>query len=266
LICLSLHPCLWAPAAYVMPPEAEKPWYLFVHAKYRLNMLLVLEELSRLRLLQDTFVLVGGLSLLMRGRLQHRVLWDIDLLFKDKFSIYKFMALPKSPVLDVVSMEEEFCDSETIISFHTAWGFNARWINVDYFSRAKWYFFHKTTVDREGDFEEKVSYEGREIHIELPVAHPWDMFIEKVLSPRLEADLLSSNDLSYDVRHVFILFEQEKENPKFWKYIRKKAEGFSCLPELKERLFLIFDQRKRLGYGHIQMADSVLSLIEGWDH
>jgi hypothetical protein len=228
-------------------------------------MLLVLEELSALRRLQDSFVLVGGLSLLMWGRLHHQVLWDVDLLFRDKFSIFKFLALPKDPKFDVVSMDEDFSDSETIVSFHTAWGFGARWINVDYLTRAKWYYFHKDTIDQRGDFEEKIELEGREIYIELPVAYPWDMFIEKSLSPRLENDLSSSNDLSYDLRHVFILFDQEKENPEFWNYIRKKAEEFSQLPELRERLLFIFRRRERIGYGHVGIEDSIIRLITNWD-
>ena len=229
-------------------------------------MLLVLEELSRLRRLQDSFVLVGGLSLLMWGRLNHHVLWDVDLLFRDKFSIFKFLALAKDPKFDVVSMDEEFSDSETIVSFHTAWGLGARWINVDYLTRAKWYYFHKDTIDQRGDFEEEIELEGRKIHIKLPVVYPWDMFIEKSLSPRLESDLSSSNDLSYDLRHVFILFEQEKGNPEFWNYIRKKAEEFSHLPELKERLLFIFRQREGIGYGHIGVEDSIIRLITNWDH
>lgn len=255
-----------AEKAFTISPPPEHHWYSFVNEKYRLGMLLILEELSRLRTIQDNFVLVGGLSLLLWGRLQHQVLWDVDLLFKDKFSILKFLALPKDPQLDVVSLEDAFADSETIISFHTAWGFNARWVNLDYLARGNWYYFHKTTVDRQGDFEEKVEWEGREIHIKLPVAFPWDMFIEKSLSPRLENDLSSVNDLSYDLRHVFVLFEQEKENPQFWQYIRKKAEEFSRLLELKQRLLWIFGQRARLGYGHIAVADSVIRQIEGWDH
>lgn len=239
-------------------------WYSYIHEKHRLNMLLILEELSRLRTIQDSFAVVGGLSLLLWGRLQHRVLWDIDLLFKDKFSILKFLALPKDPRFDVVSLEDEFADSETVVSFHTAWGRGSRWINVDYLSRANWYYFHRTTIDHLGDFEEKVEMEGREMRIQLPVAYPWDMFIEKSLSPRLENDLSSANDLSYDLRHVFILFEQEKENPRFWRYIRRKAEEFSRLLELKERLLWIFGQRERLGYGHVGVADSVIRQIEGW--
>ncbi len=248
-----------------MSPSADQHWYSYVNEKYRLSMLLILEELSRLRAIQDSFILVGGLSLLLWGRLQHRVLWDIDLLFLDKFSILKFLALPKDPQLDVVSLDDEFAESETIVSFHTAWSFNARWVNLDYLSRANWYYFHKSTIDRQGDFEEMVEWEGREIHIKLPVAYPWDMFIEKSLSPRLENDLSSINDLSYDLRHVFILFEQEKENPQFWQYIRRKAEEFSRLLELKQRLLWIFSQRERLGYGHIAVADSVIRQIGRWD-
>lgn len=239
-------------------------WSSHVAAKYRLNMLLVLEELSRLRSLQDNFALVGGLSLLMRGKLHHQVMWDIDLLFKDKFSIFKFIALPKSSMFDVISMDDQFCDSETIVSFHTAWGFQARWINVDYISRANWYYFHRTSIEREGDFEETIEQEGRQIKIKLPVAHPWDMFIEKVLSPRLENDLRYFNDFSYDLRHVFILLEQEQKKSQFWIYIRRKSEEYSRLSELKERLLYIFDQRERVGYGHIAIEDSVVRRIKRW--
>jgi len=228
-------------------------------------MLLVLEELSRLRELQDNFVLVGGLSLLIWGRLRHHVLWDVDLLFRDKFSIFKFLALGKDPKFDVVSMDEDFSESETIVSFHTSWGFQARWVNVDYLSRSKWYYFHRDTIDRSGDFEEEIELEGRKIHIRLPVAYPWDLFIEKSLSPRLEQDLFSSNDLSYDLRHVFVLFEQEKENAEFWSYIRNKAQRFYRLSELKERLLLIFEHRERIGYGDVQVDDCIVRSIAEWD-
>lgn len=247
-------------------PSTKSPWYSYIQAKYRLPMLLILEEISRLRSLQDTFVVVGGLSLLMWGRLDHRVMWDIDLLFRDKFSIFKFLSVAKGPQLDVVSMDEGFADSETIASFHTAWGFGARWINVDYLTRSKWYYFHKDMVDRRGDFQEEIEMEGRKICIRLPVAYPWDIFIEKCLSPRLENDLSSSNDLSYDLRHVFILFDQEKDNPKFWEYVKRKAMYFSHLPELRERLLLIFRSRERLGYGHVPIEDSLIRSIESWNH
>jgi len=249
----------------LMPISANTPWYCYIQARYRLPMLLILEELSRLRELQDNFVLVGGLSLLMWGRLKHQVLWDVDLLFRDKFSIFKFLALAKDPKFDVVSMDEDFSDSETIVSFHTSWGFQARWVNVDYLTRSKWYYFHKDTIDQRGDFEEEVELEGRKIHIKLPVAYPWDLFIEKSLSPRLEQDLSTSNDLSYDLRHVFILFEQERENPEFWSYIRKKTERFDRLSELKERLLSIFQQRERIGYGHVEIEDSIARLISDWE-
>jgi hypothetical protein len=247
------------------PQPVGDRWYCYINEKYRLTMLLILEELSRLRRIQKSFMLVGGLSLLLWGRLKHQVLWDIDLLFRDKFAILKFLALPKGPEFDVVSMEDGFADSETIISFHTAWTLGSQWINLDYLSRGNWYYFHKTTIDRQGDFEETVKIEGREIHIKLPTAYPWDMFIEKALSPRLENDLSSANDLSYDLRHVFILYEQEKENPQFWSYIRGKAKEFSRLPDLKQRLLWIFGQRESLGYGHIVVTDWILNEIKGWD-
>ncbi|MDH7499489.1 MAG: hypothetical protein QHH30_03800 [candidate division NC10 bacterium] len=248
-----------------MSISADIPWYSYIQGRYRLPMLLVLEEISRLRKLQDTFVVAGGLSLLMWGRLKHQVLWDVDLLFRDKFSIFKFLSLAKDPKLDIVSLDAGFSDSETIISFHTSWGFQARWINVDYLTRSKWYYFHKETIDQRGDFEEEIELEGRKIHIKLPVAYPWDMFIEKSLSPRLEQDLSTSNDLSYDLRHVFILFEQERENPEFWSYLRQKAERFSLLSELKERLLLIFRERERVGYGQVQIEDSLIRLISKWE-
>lgn len=250
----------------LMQIPVRNPWYSYIQTKYRLPMLLVLEELSRLQRLQDSFVLVGGLSLLMWGRLHHQVLWDIDLLFRDKFSIFRFLSLAKDPKFDIVSMDEDFSDSETIASFHTAWGFDARWINVDYLTRSKWYYFHKATIEERGDFEDEIELEGRKIDIKLPVAYPWDMFIEKSLSPRLENDLSSANDLSYDLRHVFILFDQERENPEFWNYVRKKAEEFSRLPELKERLLFIFHQRESIGYGHIVVEDPIIRLIKNWDH
>jgi hypothetical protein len=192
-------------------------------------------------------------------------MWDVDLLFRDKFSIFKFLALPKDPKLDVVSVDEDFSDSETIVSFHTTWGFEARWINVDYLTRSKWYYFHKATIDREGNFEEEIELEGRKVHIKLPVAYPWDMFIEKVLSPRLEHDLSCLNDLSYDLRHVFILFEQEKDNPEFWNHLQRKGREFAHLPELRERLLLILEQRERVGYGHIGVEDSIRELITSWE-
>jgi len=239
-------------------------WYDYIPSGYRLPMLLVLQELSRLRTIQDSFILVGGLSLLMQERLHHQVMWDVDLLFRDKFSILKFLALPKDPSFDIVSIDGGFADSATIVSYHTSWGFGARWINVDYFTRSKWYYFHKVTIDKRGDFEERIELEGKGINIKLPVAYPWDMFIEKALSPRLENDLAVSNDLSYDLRHVFILLEQEKENREFWDYVQKKARRFGQIRELRDRLLMILDRRQQVGYGHIRVPDSLPKTIEGW--
>jgi len=248
----------------LITPWPDRPWYYYVAERYRYNLLSVLQELSRLGQRKNWFVLGGGLSLLIHGRLAHQVMWDVDLIFRDRIAFYQFMGVKKDENLRIVDLDEKFGETSEVFSFHTAWGFDCHWINVDYLYRDLWFSFHYDTIVKKGEHMEEVKFGGSTFQLCLPVAYPWDIFVEKVMSPRFAEDFELRNDLSYDIRHVLILYQQERGNPAFWEYLRRRAEDYGLLKELKSRLLSLLEKRGELGYEHIRILPEVWDRIQSW--
>ena len=248
----------------LITPWPDRPWYFYVAEGFRKDLLFVLQELSRLGGGREWFVVGGGLSLLMHGRLAHQVMWDVDLIFRDRISLYQFLGVRKDDRLRVVDLDEKFGEASEVFSFHTAWSFDRRWINVDYLYRKIWFSFHRATIAEKGEYKEDIKLGESSFHLCLPVVYPWDIFVEKLMSPRFAEDFRLRNDMSYDIRHVLILYQQERENPVFWNYIQKRAGDHGLLGGLKDRLLSLLEKKEELGYGHVRVLPETLRRIQSW--
>ena len=163
--------------------------------------------------------------MLLRRALSRRSLWDIDLLFRDERALRSFMEATENTDARIVHYDEELILRPGISSLHTAWRFERAWVNVDYILRDRYYeFYAKGRTGRE-PFRERKIHGGKSYEISLYVAHPWDVFIDKMLSPRFEKELESKNSMGVDVRHVFLLLRRYGERPEFWTYVYKRVPG-----------------------------------------
>jgi len=72
--------------------------------------------------------------------------------------------------------------SEKITRFHTAWSFTKTWFNVDYILREGIFEFYTENLSSLKPYTTIVELKDGKFPIELYLAHPWDLFVEKVLS------------------------------------------------------------------------------------
>jgi len=236
----------------------KNEWFLWVDEKRRRNLFRILEELSVLhRRRVDQFILIGALSLLIRGILRYVVQWDMDLLFRNEDALNGFVAAEKSQELRIVHYDEQLMRGESIASLHTAWSFDRTWFNVDYILKPGMFEFYSSSLAEVGTYDQKVDYENVSYHFSLPVACPWDIFIEKLLSARLRRDLEAGECMSVDIRHVMRLFELEKSNEQFWGFIGSRTERLGKKGMLKDNLLELLLSRSKLGYTSVEVPDHV---------
>ncbi|MFQ5870469.1 MAG: hypothetical protein ACE5JC_11255 [Candidatus Zixiibacteriota bacterium] len=241
---------------------AETPWYEHVIPRERHNLLNILVELSHLfEQKGESFIIIGAFSLLIRGVLTYTVLWDLDLLFKDRESMDKFIEAPKSPEVEIEHLDEELMVGKTISSLHTAWRFTGNWFNVDYILLPGDFDFYRSNPEEEITLKSKVTFEGKSYRLSLPVATPWDVIVKKLLSPRLERELESRDSLSMDVRHVFHLLLKFGEEPTFWRMVVEKANYLGQFQKVKTNLLRLLSSKEEVGYGEFNLGENLSELI-----
>ncbi|MGB9720104.1 MAG: hypothetical protein ACPL28_01300 [bacterium] len=238
-------------------------WLNFVDEKRRLNFIRVLAEVSKLQDKNDlNFIIIGALSLLIQGYLKYTAFWDIDLLFKNANRLKEFINRPKSHNLQIVNYDDELMISEKITSFHTAWSFTRTWFNVDYILREGVFEFYTEKISKLKPYAAVIELKDGKFPIELYLAHPYDLFVEKVLSPRLVKDIDLKVDMSVDIRHIYIVYLRELTNEKFWEYVQQKIIGINREMEFKDRLLTILRLAPEIGYGNIEIPDFVLKILQ----
>ncbi len=238
-------------------------WLNYIDEKRRVNFVKILAELSLLQDKKDlNFIIIGALTLLIPGYLNYTVYWDIDLLFKNVKALRDFISKPKSHNLRIINYDDELMISEKITSFHTAWSFNKSWFNVDYILREGVFEFYTENLFLFRPYTTIIELKDGKFPINLYLAHPWDVFVEKVLSPRLEKDIDLKVDLSIDLRHIYIIYSKDMNNENFWNYVKEKIERFNRSEEFKIKLQRILKIAPELGYGNIEIPDFVIEFLK----
>lgn len=238
-------------------------WLNYVDEKRRLNFIKVLAEISKLQDKNDlNFIIIGALPILMQDYLKYTAFWDIDLLFKNAQRLREFMNKPKPHNLQIVNYDDELMISEKITSFHTAWSFTKTWFNVDYILREGVFEFYTENIRQMKPYTTTIELKEGKFPIELYIAHAYDIFVEKVLSPRLEKDIDLKVDMSVDIRHIYIIYSKEVMNCHFWEYVQGKIKRINREKEFKEKLFKILRLAPELGYENIEIPDFVLNQLK----
>lgn len=238
-------------------------WLNYVDEKRRVNFVKVLSEISRLQDKNDlNFIIIGALTLLMQNYLNYTAYWDIDLLFKNASKLKEFINRPKSHGLQIVNYDDELMISEKITSFHTAWSFTRTWFNVDYILREGVFEFYTENIKQMKPYTAMIELKDGKFPIELYVAHAYDIFVEKVLSPRLEKDIDLKVDMSVDIRHIYLIYSKELTNQNFWKYVQEKIIRINRQKEFKEKLLTILKLAPEIGYNDILIPDFVFKILQ----
>jgi hypothetical protein len=239
----------------------SRDWLTYVNERRRQNLLHILEELSRLQNSDNlNFIIIGALPLLMEGYLRYAVLWDIDLLFRDKQRLGEFIALPKSPTLRIINYDEDLMVSKSIASFHTAWAFDKAWFNVDYILKKNIFEFFRSNRELE-PYKQTITLAGKNFHIHINCAHPWDIIVEKALSPRTEKELDLKIDMSVDIRHILSVYNKEKENIHFWNHVLDRAAYLHKRERFKEMFLNILSLAPDLGYQEVDVSPRVKTML-----
>ncbi|MGB3341997.1 MAG: DUF6036 family nucleotidyltransferase [bacterium] len=230
-------------------------WLDHIDEKRRENLLQILEELSKLQNRDDlNFIIIGALSLLFNNYLKYKVYWDIDMLFKDKNQFTSFIEKPKSKSLKIVNLDDTLMIDKNISSYHTVWAFDHIWFNVDYILRQGFFEYYAHTITQLKPYKERIPFGNNCYEIELYIAHPWDIIVEKVFSPRTARDLELKVDTSVDLRHIVAVYVKEKNNHDFWKHAFEKAKLLQGEVAFKTKFLRILDELTDFGYGDIEVS------------
>ncbi|GAB4367039.1 MAG: hypothetical protein Kow0042_07370 [Calditrichia bacterium] len=242
----------------------SKNWLKFVAESRRREFLEILEELSRLYTQHNVpFILIGASSLLMRGCLRYLAWWDFDLLFDSEEDLLKFHQLPKSESIQIFNVDPQIIQYEHLSSLQSMWGVRHIWYRMDYIFRKNYYQFHLTAPQNSLIYQEQFQWEDHIYRVHLPVAHPWNMFIDKLLSSRLQWELNSGELYSIDIRHLFSIFTLYHKDKKFWEYVGQKADELGERKQMKSTLRKLLDKREELGYSTISVTQRDLNFVEG---
>ena len=237
-------------------------WLDFVDVRRRSSLLSILAELSRLQRKQNVdFIIIGALPLLINGYLQYTALWDIDLLFRGEGEMKEFIGKPKSTMLKIVDYDDTLMRSANIASLHSAWTFDKHWFNVDYILRKDLFDFYTCNLINAVQFNTRMKWNETDYEISLYLAHPWDIIVDKIVSPRTERDIALGIDTSIDIRHVFALYRLEKNNEAFWQHTMSRAQFFGPVSAFKKKFLEILKKAHELGYEDIDVSPTVLQAL-----
>jgi hypothetical protein len=237
-------------------------WLGHVEPSVQHNILLVLQTLSRLQDHNDPlFIIIGALPLLIRGYLHYRAFWDVDLLFPHRSTIGQFIAQPKGPSVKIIHYDDNIVNNNNISSLHTAWRFTKVWTNVDYIYRPNLYTYYTNTSADLRRFMSTFSIDNKTYTIDLSMAYPWDIFIEKVLSPRTKRDVELLVDMSVDLKHIFAIYTAEQNNKRFYEYILNKVTQLTSTQTFTALLNRILCTAPRLGYNNISISQTARDLL-----
>lgn len=239
-------------------PEHKVPWYEYIDRKRRHNFLAILEELSRR---QDKhapdFLLIGAMALLIEGYLQYLAWWDIDLLFRNEETLQRFARNATAPGLRIEQMDDEVISTSDIVCLHTMWSFGRTWTNVDYIYRPdRFQFFYEACCQR-APFSQSIRLENHEYHINLLLANPWDIFVDKLTLRRTMEQLQMKDSFGIDLRHIVTILQRHRTNQRFWKYISTRSEALAEKKVLNETLMKLIEIAPELGYEGICSPNEV---------
>jgi hypothetical protein len=243
----------------IMPPATDnkRPWHEYIDRKRRHNFLAILEELSRRQTapvgIKQTpeFVLIGAMALLMQNYLHYLAWWDVDLLFRDEESLRKFANNMAAPGLQIEQIDDEIVSTSDLVCLHTMWSFGRTWANVDYIYRPERFQFFHDTLRNQPPFSQTVGFDNREYHIALLLAHPWDIFVDKLTLSRTVEQLHQKDAFGIDLRHLVFILQRDRANPEFWQHLITQSETLGRREVLKAMLFRIIEIAPELGYNKV---------------
>ncbi len=239
-------------------------WLSYIDGKRRKNLVLILQELSRLLNTDNPqFVIIGAMSLLMQGAIRgYKVLWDVDLLFKNANAILDFIAGKKTENLRIVQMENEIVQNKNIGSIHTLWSFDKTWFNVDYIIKGGLFDFYNPLKRKNHPFHtEMVQFENRDYRIELLLADFTDIFIEKMVFPRMQKQLDQKDDLGVDIRHCLYMLHNFGKKDWFWEKIKATSMDTNNRDMLKQNLIRLIEIKDELGYSDTTLPNNIYKRI-----
>ncbi len=238
-------------------------WLTYIDKKRTLSILQILQELSRLQNKHDlNFIIIGALPLLIKGYLKYKSYWDIDLLFRDERSLKTFIKIPKSESLTIVHFDDNLMVSKDITSFHTVWAYKRQWVNVDYIIRKRFFEFYTYNMKELKPYTQTIKTKDRTSYIDSYLAHPWDIIVEKTISPRMKKELTLKLDMSIDIRHIYTVYEREKDNVEFWDYTFEKAKYLKAQSEFKKNFLKLLSIASVLGYGDLKTSLRSINLLK----
>ena len=244
------------------PDGFSKEWHQYVAENRRRAMLEILQEISRLyRLHRLPFILIGAASLLIRGCLRYTAWWDLDLLFQSPRHIETFRQIPKRQHIQIFPIDEKLVDYGYLSSLQTMWGVYNIWYRVDYIFHNQLYEFHSLSPEESNLYQDTIHWRGEKYQLFLPVAHPWNIFIDKLLSSRLEYELQKGDAYSIDIRHLFILLDLYHREPDFWDYLSRKLSSPPQKEKFKHNLQLLLQKKDDLGYRELDLKDQNLQFL-----
>lgn len=197
----------------------------------------------------------------MKNYLRYTVYWDVDVLFKNRKALETFINLPKPKHLRIVDYDDSLMINKNIASLHTAWSFDHVWFNVDYILRKEIYEFYTHNAQRLQPHTECVTSNDTIFDISILMAHPWDIIIEKVVSPRTQKDIERTVDTSIDIRHIFAVCEMEKKNRAFWQYLFENAHYLCDESVFRGKLLQILSSAVELGYSGIEIPNDIMTRL-----
>jgi hypothetical protein len=230
-------------------------WLDFVDERRRFSLLQILDEISRLQKKQHPdFIIIGALPLLLYDYLQYTALWDVDLLFRSEERLKEFVNSSKSKNLKIVDYDDELMVSAHITSFHSAWAFAKTWFNVDYILCDDLFRFYTEDITNLMSYEQLMKLHETDFKISLYLAHPWDIIVSKIVSPRTERDISLGVDTSIDIRHIYAVYNKEKNNLDFWQRIISRAQFLCGEQVFKVRFLELLRAAPVLGYDDLGIS------------
>ncbi len=247
----------------------DQNWYEYISHKVNRTYLAVLHFLS---VTKAPLVEVGSGALLARGYYRKNYWWDIDLLFPDVASLETFINdINDANFFRIEHVDQEIQETPELYSFHTLWSYNSGegkssgWVNVDLIVRRDfdWYCFHRRALEKYGKFSQEIELDGETFFINLFMAHPWGIFVEKVFSPRLMRELTTENVLSYDGRDIFTILERDGTTPDFTSFILEVLNNrWVDAVQFRSRFMQIINHRDWLGYGYVRLPKAFLKSLQ----